>query len=504
MWEGIGVRKSVKTNEVLVIVMAILAAGSLAAPVAWGDMFTHPLAWDTYDYGESAECAADPNCSHAAGYIGAVFDGRYVYFAPGSDGSVNHGEVLRYDSQGTFTDPAYWSTYDYGGSAECAADPNCTDPDGYRGGAFDGRYIYFAPYYNGSAYHAEVLRYDTTQDFDSPASWATFDASAVPNAGNGYHGALYVDGYVFFIPGRDGPAGYHGKVLRYDTSCDFATASCWTVFDAVAQIGAGGGYQGGAFDGQYIYFAPWIDRTDNLHGEVLRYDTTGDFSAPSSWQKYDYGDDPDGCSQQADPPCVDPDGYHGAWFHEGYVYFAPQRKEHGASGESHGEVLRYDTLGDFTSAGAWRTFDATAAAPPGARGGYGGIVGDGNYIYFAPYHEDNGWHGEVLRYDLSEGFTESSSWSVYEYATDPEGCDADPDCTNPIGLQGVVSDGRYLYFSPTNRDVSDHHGEVLRYDTRVEESVPAVSEWGLVIMTLLALTGGTVLYTRRRAWRVTG
>ena len=34
----------------------------------------------------------------------------------------------------------------------------------YTGGVFDGRYVYFSPYYNGTQAYGEVLRYDTIGD----------------------------------------------------------------------------------------------------------------------------------------------------------------------------------------------------------------------------------------------------------------------------------------------------------------------------------------------------
>ena len=49
----------------------------------------------------------------------------------------------------------------------------------------------------------------------------------------------------------------------------------------------GRGYSGPAFDGRYIYFAPFAITTTTLHGKVLRCDTTGDFSDVSSWAAYD-------------------------------------------------------------------------------------------------------------------------------------------------------------------------------------------------------------------------
>ena len=47
-----------------------------------------------------------------------------------------------------------WAAYDAG------ANGVGTDPDGFIGGVFDGRYIYFVPFHNGTAHHGEVLRYD--------------------------------------------------------------------------------------------------------------------------------------------------------------------------------------------------------------------------------------------------------------------------------------------------------------------------------------------------------
>jgi hypothetical protein len=225
-----GMLKSIERKEIVAPVMAILVVTGFRPPVVLGDTFADSSSWATFDPGAHG-VGTDP-----VGYCGGVFDGRYVYFAPsvGSAGN-NHGEVLRYDTQCDFQIPGCWEAYDPG------ANDVGTDPDGYRGAAFDGRYVYFAPYYNGSEYHAEVLRYDTSQDFGSTSSWATFDASAVPDAGFGYHGALYANGYVYFVPGRNDQTDFHGKVLRYDTSCDFSTTTCWDVFDAVAQISARGG-----------------------------------------------------------------------------------------------------------------------------------------------------------------------------------------------------------------------------------------------------------------------
>ena len=125
------------------------------------DGFTERLFWAAYDPGSNG-VGSDPD-----GYDGAVFDGRYVYFVPRHNGYRFHGEVLRYDTGEAFDNVSAWSTYDYG--AACGED--CTDPNGYIGAVFDGRYVYFAPANNGTEYHGEVLRYDTTGGFGDTVHW---------------------------------------------------------------------------------------------------------------------------------------------------------------------------------------------------------------------------------------------------------------------------------------------------------------------------------------------
>jgi hypothetical protein len=59
----------------------------------------------------------------------------------------------------------------------------------------------------------------------------------------------------------------------------WAIASTFNAFEAYDAGNTSGlntvGYNGGAFDGRYIYFAPWRDSEELRHGRVLRYDTTG-------------------------------------------------------------------------------------------------------------------------------------------------------------------------------------------------------------------------------------
>jgi hypothetical protein len=236
--------------------------------------FCAPTAWETCD----PHAIQDPVGTGI--YAGAVADERYVYFTP----EAPDGEFLRYDTEATFCGNTSWLAFDPGENGVGA------DPDGYWGGVFDGRYVYFAPHHNGTDYHGEVLRYDTTAPFDGASAWSVFDVqnSAPPGAKGGYSGAVFDGLYVYFVPFYESNDEPHGEVLRYDTREPFATASSWDTFDygenCAGECTDPDGYAGAVVAGQYVYFAPYkATTTDGHHGEVLRYDTLADIPAVSEW-----------------------------------------------------------------------------------------------------------------------------------------------------------------------------------------------------------------------------
>jgi len=373
--------------------------------------------------------------SNLDGYNGGAFDGRYIYFAPYDNNVEYHGKVLRYDTNESFLAASSWAAYDPG------ANGVGNDPDGYMGAAFDGRYVYFAPYYNGSKHHGEVLRYDTTGDFNNVSSWAAYDPgdNGVGSDPDGYMDLIIKDRYIYFVPYYDG-SYYHNEVLRYDTAGNFSQASSWATYEP--NVGTNPiGYSSAASDGRYIYFTPFYNVS--YHGEVLRYDTVGDFDNVSSWDAYDPG---------ANGVGDDPDGYHGAVFDGKYLYFAPYDNGSG----KHGEVLRYDTTANFDEVSSWTTYDPGDNGVGNDPDGYVRAVLDGQYIYFVPYNNGTAEHGEVLRYDITGDFDDVSSWATYDPGANGVGND-------PDGYRGAVLDGQYIYFVPFNNG-SEKHGEVLRYN----------------------------------------
>jgi hypothetical protein len=218
-------------------------------------------AWSVFD------ASLDPN-TH--GFAGAVFDGRYVTFVPAGGASFAHGIVTRYDTQAEFGATSSWRAFDTRTVDERAA--------GFFGAAFDGRYLYFAPNTNNFGLsNGVVARFDTQGDLAARGSWSTFDIrpfSSGAGAG-GYHGAVFDGQYVYFIQNQDSGTP-SGMLARYDTHAEFGSQASWSFVDLRNQNAAAKGFFGGAFDGRYVYAIPGEPGSPSL---LARYDTRGSFSA---------------------------------------------------------------------------------------------------------------------------------------------------------------------------------------------------------------------------------
>ena len=396
-------------------------------------------AWGTAFDDASSWAAFDPG-EHGVGtdpdgYHGAVFDGRYLYFVPyRAEYPVFTGEVMRYDTTTAFDDTGSWKTFN---PKEHGIGYN---PVGYAEGVFDGRYVYFVPWARtGNIYHGEVMRYDTAGVFDDVASWSTFDPgmNGIGVDPDGYRGGVFDGEYVYFVPCYNG-SQFHCEILRFDCDGGFDDPAAWTVYDPGAD-GVGTlarGYSFAAFDGRYIYFGPYHNGYW-YHGEVLRFDSTGEFTDATSWITFDPG---------AQGVGNDPDGYPGVIFDGRYVYFAPFNNGTTYSGE----VMRYDTSAAFDDISSWATFDAPQHGIGTNPTGYMGGMFDGRFVYFVPIYHDDEDHKEVLRYDTSGDFAAPSSWDTYDLP------DAEP------GYRGCGYDGHFVYLVPGGIYVN--HGQVQRYD----------------------------------------
>jgi hypothetical protein len=328
------------------------------------------LRYDAHGPFAAASSWAACDASHTSGldtrgYYGALFDGRYAYFVPRTDGKNLHTRVLRLDTQGEFKDKASWSAHDVGQAIS------------YQGGAFDGRYAYFAPGYEPGP-SGKVLRYDARGEFADPASYALYDAGQTSGLNSTcYDGALFDGRHVYFAPLAQG-----GIALRYDARKEFADPRSWEAWDASAQ--GLGPCVGLVFDGRYLYYVPYA------HSRVVRFDTEAAFADPEAWAMYQAG-------RTSGMKTV---GYDGGAFDGRYVYFVPFWEGEDLARGFHARVLRCDTQREFTAPESWEAADG--APNPG---GFNGGAFDGRYLYFAPWRlgtspsGDIVSHGQVMRYD---------------------------------------------------------------------------------------------------------
>jgi len=144
--------------------------------------FSNPSSFASYDM--LAEGGVDGN---AGAFIGALFDGRYVYFEPYGIGGTG-STVVRYDPQAPLADPNSYSKLDL-----AAVDANA---HGFQGCTFDGRYAYFAPTVTST-----TVRLDTTATFGDKSAWQSYDlTSSQTTSAHGYVGAVFDGKYVYYVP----------------------------------------------------------------------------------------------------------------------------------------------------------------------------------------------------------------------------------------------------------------------------------------------------------------
>ncbi len=375
----------------------------------------------TYDAGQT-------DGLETAGYFGGIFDGRYAYFAPQCNSTGRHGQALRYDTLGPFTAAASWNGYDASATGGLAT-------RGYYGALFDGRYIYYVPRTDGQTHHSRILRLDSCGPFDNPDSWTAHDAGVAVS----YQGGAFDGRYLYLAPGYRQDHGSSGLVLRYDTAAAFGQPDACSFFDAAIVGPDCVCYDGAVFDGRHVYFAP-LER-----GVALRHDAAADFADPFSWQAHDMRL----VGGLTAGTCV------GAVFDGRFIYYVPY---------AHSVVVRFDTATDFDDPSGWQSYDAAGTSGLPCRG-YDGAAFDGRYIYFIPFWNGDanggGFHAQLLRYDTCQDFTTASAWQA------ADGSSLAP--PNPGGFNGGLFDGRFLYMIPWRCDAVGSeiaaHGHVLRYDT---------------------------------------
>jgi hypothetical protein len=350
-------------------------------------------------------------------YSGVAFDGRYLYFVP----QFSPPNVLRYDTQAAFTDPTSWTYYAPTPSI-VAAGGLSTGTYPYLGGAFDGRYLYLAP----SGSNSYAVRYDTQQPFSHDESWSAFNTKTLDSAAN-YWGAVSDGRHTYFIPNKTTKVLAFDNTAGGDAGSDFTAASSFTTYD----LGAGNqGYWGGAFDGKYVYFAPFSG------SGAARHDTT--LPVTSGWEVgasgFDFNDN-----------FVLGSAAHfwGGAFDGNRVYMVPNATQSWTLGA-------YTTSGPFNEYGSWSTcaLGTQLFAATNAPSSFVGAAFDGRRLFLVPFGTPAADSGAaaipVVAYDTTQPLCPSSIASAYS-TFDPTTLSGG---ANAAGFEGAAFDGHYIYFVP--------------------------------------------------------
>ncbi len=222
--------------------------------------FTSSSMWSTFD--------ATTIDGAAGGFVGAVSDGKYLYFVPSGNGY--NGTVARYDTSAALDSASSWKLFDVS-----KIFPTAT---GFFGGAFDGQYLYFVPNRAGFDDSGLVVRYATGLAFDDATAWSSFDVTTKDSKAKAFHGAGFDGRFLYLIPYQN------GVVARYDTTASFTAAAGWNTFDLTTVAATARSFSGATFDGKYVYLAPNIDNR-----LAVRCDTTALFTSSAAWETHDIG-----------------------------------------------------------------------------------------------------------------------------------------------------------------------------------------------------------------------
>jgi hypothetical protein len=331
---------------------AIFDGQHIVFPNGTTGYYDYHLQLDTHGDFMHAWKSFNTNPGIGNGYRGGTFDGRYVYLTPtqpennGAAGLTYDCVAARYDTQADFASSGAWSSFNL---TQKSGTPDLTVP-GYRGAAFDGRYVYFAPGFNGDGPSGNATRYDTMAPFDDKASWTDYDLTDVDANAVSFDGAVLAGKYLYFVP-----ESMDSLAARYDTTAPFDDKTSWTTFDTTTLDPNAWLFNGGVFDGRYVYFVPNNQNTDQ--GLITRYDTQASFEDASSWATYN----PIGTG------FTDSDSFGGGAYDGRYVYFVPTASQY---------LVRYDTKLPFDSPDAW-TKHRMASETTGA-------AFDGRYLYVVP------------------------------------------------------------------------------------------------------------------------
>ncbi len=340
-------------------------------------------------------------------------------------------------------------------------DPNTL---AFSSALYDGcQYVYFIP----TSSYRTVWRHDTAKAFDVQGSWTSFDTALLGGGTGAYDGGVFDGRYIYLVPGEG-----KSRAVRYDTSTDFSGAGSWEQFDLYAKDPRLQGFGSGVYANGYVYFVPRHNGIASsadpggYTGLTVRYDVAQRFDVATSWETFDV--------RSLDPEAY---GFTGGVNANGMLFFAPSLR----SGGDGIDVVQFDG-GGFDGGGWGRTdvYTLTGGSPNGIAG-LTGAGFDGRYVYFGPMYLRFG----VARYDTTGSIGSSSSWQSFDLKNVPG-------IPTASGTAYLAFDGRYMYFPPDARyfldgGENDQNSALIRFDTT--GAFVDQARWSFV--DLIAKTGNT-------------
>ena len=326
----------------------------------------------------------------------------------------------------------------------------------------------------------------TTNDGTTGGEAGTPEASAVHASDAG------TDGPVCLALDAGGLGNVAYNALHNATLPEGGTT--WEFFEPNSVNVGAHDFQGGTFDGRYIYFAP------NSTSIITRYDTTLGFDTGAAWSVFDV---------------------HALSVPAGLGFFRrglrrplrllrcrttrrPQRAYTGTI------TVRFDKNGSFTTNGPqWTVFDLTTLplADAGTLVGFAGGTYDGQNVYLVPDLDQTMRVSRVIRYtpalagdgggvpvdagdagDAGNGdaghdggvpeagppvFSTEAAFSAFDLTTKDNAA---------AGYVGAVFDGHFTYLAPLTNN-SNGQGIVARYDTTL--GFTTGTAWGVFDLTAI-------------------
>jgi len=201
--------------------------------------FTDVASWDQMAMSSAQGAVAD-----TLAYNGAVFDSRYVYFVP-----FNSDTFIRYDTTASFTAIASWEQLRMSSAKGGAAVDSA-----YIGAVFDGRFIFYCPHDSDTFLRYNTTR-SFTDNTNAWTVMQMNSAQGAATLNNAYAGVTFDGRYVYYVSYTSATCVRYDPSLAPTLGFQSVAAwRQVAVSSTQGGTAVAAGYDRAAFDGRYVYF----------------------------------------------------------------------------------------------------------------------------------------------------------------------------------------------------------------------------------------------------------